>query len=819
MGYGLWCGRVEGIVLQEAWFGENDLLDGLQCWAKAVMGHHGQPPGNGPVGQLFSSQSSSGPSHFLARDEEAALTFVRLMQDLFLPESLLQTIALQDPVDFLRSSQRVSWWVAGIAVLADWIGSNTQVFAYRGDDDCGIGEYWDDALNKSSTALAKAGVLPLARQEELAFNALFPNIESPSPLQHWACTQALAHGPQIHLLEDVTGSGKTEAAMMLAHRLIANGSADGFFIGLPTMATANAMYGRLAGFYQRLFASSYPSLVLAHGQSKLVEEFAHSIMESGPAEGDIRQADESATQRCLSWLADHNKRSLLCPAGVGTIDQALLAVLQGKHQSLRLLGLLGKVLLVDEVHACDPYMQRILETLLEFHARAGGSAILMSATLPSSMKTALLSAFARGCQTVAPPLVSQAYPQATAWAMSQPSLLTEQPMPTRTEVQRRLCLRYMSDRKNVISEIVAAIKMGHCVAWIRNTVSDAMDALKELSGHVAPECITLFHARFALGDRLETEERVLRTFGRDSTPDARRGQLLIATQVAEQSLDIDADWLVTDLAPIDRIIQRAGRLRRHVRRADGAPLAPGSKDERGEPCLWIYGPQWTEQADAAWLKSELPKAAYVYADHGQVWLTAKALQAASMTMPDDARHLIESVFSQSPALPPGLVASSVKAEGKGLSEASHAQMNSLKFVNGYTRSTLDWAADSAAPSRLGEETVEVLLGFWEGDELKPMRHDKYAHAWAYSTLRVPRRLISEAIPDSSPRRQAAIENVKSALPGGGKWVVLLALDPMPDGYAGTAYAAMGRSGARVNQVKEWSYSKATGLMSAPSPRT
>ncbi len=819
LGFALWCNEVETLIQNQSWFGGNEeLLDGLQCWAQAVTGHHGQPPSNGTVKHLLTSRSSSGPSHFRDQDKAAALVFVQLMRDQFLGSSLCQSIAAQNFNDFLQASQKVSWWIAGIAVLADWIGSNAQVFNYQGHATTGVAEYWAEAQVKATKALAKAGVLPPSRQDTQAFDELFPSIKHPSPLQHWSYTQTLTQGPQLHILEDMTGAGKTEAAMMLTHRLMANGSADGFYIGLPTMATANAMYGRLTVFYRRLFASEHPSLVLAHGQRKLVEAFAQSIIDAGPAEGDNRQGDESATQRCVSWLADHNKRSLLCPAGVGTIDQALMAVLQGKHQSLRLLGLVRKVLVVDEVHACDPYMQRILETLLEFHARAGGSAILMSATLPSRMKTALLNAFARGCQSIAPGPSSAAYPLATTWAMAQPGLLNEQPLATRVDVQRRLCLRYVSKHSTLISDIVQALEKGHCVAWIRNTVSDALDAVKELSQHVPPECITLFHARFALGDRLDTEDRVLKIFGRDSTPETRRGQLLIATQVAEQSLDIDTDWLVTDLAPIDRIIQRAGRLRRHVRNAAGALLThAAAKDERGEPCLWIYGPEWHEQADATWFKTTLPKAAYVYPNHGQIWLTAKALQAPHITLPDEGRQLIESVFDQDPALPPGLVASSVQAEGKSFSETSHAQMNSVKFSSGYSRTTLDWTADSVAPSRLGEETVEVLLGVWEGDVLQPLRRDKGVHAWSYSTLRVARRLITEACPEATPERQAALDAVKATLAGGGKWVILLAMQATADGFAGTALASPLNGRTPTKQTRHWHYSQAMGLTAPTSP--
>ncbi|RZA16248.1 MAG: CRISPR-associated helicase Cas3', partial [Proteobacteria bacterium] len=456
-----------------------------------------------------------------------------------------------------------------------------------------LANYWSTTLTLAEKALAHTGVRPVARQGEMSFADLFPKIVTPSPLQSWATSVALPEGPQIYLLEDVTGAGKTEAAVMLTHRLMAQGVADGFFIGLPTMATANAMYARIANVYQHLFAGD-ASLVLAHGRRTLVEEFAASIIEPGLDEADAQQGDESATRRCLRWLADHNKRALLAPAGVGTVDQVLLGALQSKHQSLRLLGLVRKVLVVDEVHACDAYMQKTLESVLEFHAHAGGSAILLSATLPRRVKAALLAAFARGCGRRAPALAHQDYPLVSAWSPQLQNTI-ETPMATRPEVCRQVCVRYEPDRATIVQTIVAALNAGQSVAWIRNTVGDVLEARAELVDAVAPAHITVFHARFALGDRLDIEAYVLDTFGPDSTSAQRAGRVLIATQVAEQSLDIDVDLLVSDLAPIDRLIQRAGRLRRHVRDAQGDRLHDlGAADQRGTPCMWVLGPPWND---------------------------------------------------------------------------------------------------------------------------------------------------------------------------------------------------------------------------------
>lgn len=807
LGFAFWRQHVQPLAQAEGWFGDDvDTQLGLDCWLRAVTGHHGQPP--------LAEVHHLG-AHFRPRDQEAATAFAVAMKTMFLTPGASAIAADMDADVFEQSSSKLSWWIAGLAVLADWIGSNAEIFRYRATPSTSLGDYWAEALALAETALSSSGVRPVARQRERNFAELFPQIAQPSSLQAWAAAVGLPAGPQIHLLEDVTGAGKTEAAVMLAHRLMAQGLADGFFIGLPTMATANAMYGRVAGVYQQLFAGD-ASLVLAHGRKTLVEAFAASIIAPGQDEADARQADESATQRCLRWLADHNKRALLAPAGVGTVDQALLGALQSKHQSLRLLGLVRKVLVVDEVHACDAYMQRTLEAVLEFHAHAGGSAVLLSATLPAGMKAALLAAFARGCGSRAPVLAQQAYPLATTWSPQLPATV-ETPIATRPEVCRTVHIRYASDRAAVRDVIAASLRAGQCVAWICNTIGDALQVREDLAAVVPAGHTTVFHARFALGDRLDIEERVLETFGAHSGPEQRAGRLLIATQVAEQSLDIDVDLLITDLAPIDRLIQRAGRLRRHVRDATGRRLAgPGAVDQRGEPCMWVFGPPWNETPPANWVRQFAPGSAAVYPNHGQLWHTARALQAGHLRMPEDARALIEAVFNADDELPAGLRVNANQAEGKAYGDRSQALLNSVKLVHGYQRKGLEWTAETVAPSRLGEETIDVLLGRWEGDVLLPWRDDKpSAHAWAYSTVRVAKRLIAEVPVPAIAERATALQAVKDRLPGGGKWVVLLPLESGTEGFAGAAIALDKQSGAPA--VSTWRYDVERGLLREAQP--
>lgn len=809
LGFLFWKEVVLDKLLEQEWFGpeSGELHHGLDCWARAVMGHHGQPP---------VASSDDWGSHFdRNEDRRAAMSFVDWVRERFLSAELVSAVRQWDAERFLSASRDLSWWIAGVAVLADWLGSNTEYFRYE-IEHLPLETYWDRARRIAVQALDHAGVLPVEPSRGLGFAELFPSIAAPSPLQHWAATCPLAQGPQIYLLEDVTGAGKTEAAITLAYRLMDAGEADGFFIGLPTMATANAMYGRVAGVYRCLFAHD-ASLALAHGQRNLVEAFAATVLPRGIDEKDAQQQDDTATARCTAWLADHNKRALLASAGVGTIDQALLAVLHSRHQSLRLLGLFRKVLVVDEVHACDSYMQRVLETLLEFHGRAGGSVILLSATLPRQMKQSLLAAFARGRKRRAPQCESPAYPLATSWRDTEPGQLSEQSIATRDAVRRSLAVKLESNESVIVAAIQAALDQGQCVCWMRNTVADALAARALFEGRVPAERITLFHARFALQDRLRIERIVLALFGPRSTPERRSGRLVIATQVAEQSLDADWDFLVSDLAPIDRLIQRAGRLRRHLRDVRGRRISTsGSVDGRGEPCLWVYAPEWQDEPKADWFKAAFPKAAAVYQHHGQLWLTAQALRAGRIAMPEDARPLIESVFGQDTVIPAGLNRSAQTAEADDYASISVAQQNTLTLNLGYERGGIDWWSEAQTPSRLGEATTSVLLARWEGGRLGPWAQGDFAprHAWAYSSVRVAERLIARTVEPTDTVRKAALDALLQSLPNQGRWSVILVLEETSEGWVGEGWS---KPGGGAEQRLRWLYDRRIGLLQVKAP--
>ncbi len=596
-----------------------------------MTGHHGQPPQRKNAGFLLAD-------HFENTDQDAALGFIEDLIEILLGDSL--------PIPDIQKdrAKEASWWLAGFAVLCDWLGSNADYFPYQ-TQPIKLADYWKLTLDLAQKAVDDTELLPAKPGSHLTLEQLIPSATdiSPTPLQQLAAEIKLGDAPQLFILEDVTGAGKTEAAILLAHRLMQSNLANGIYFGLPTMATANAMYARLSDVYRQLYSSkTNPSLVLAHSARNLSDQFRQSLLpEIDHPESEYASSDAPpASVHCSQWFADSRKKALLAELGVGTIDQALLGILPSRHQSLRLLGLMHKVLLVDEVHACDAYMQPLLCNLLRAHAMAGGSAILLSATLPQSQRQQLLDAFTDGLKQPHQTLKSNAYPLLTHY---QSDAAGEYPLETRPTVRRHVRVEFVDDLQAVEQKLADSVAAGQCACWIRNTVADAREAYQQLKRQYPEWNIDLFHARFTLADRLAIEQQVLERFGKTSNHEQRKGQILIATQVVEQSLDLDFDHLITDLAPIDLIIQRAGRLHRHRRDANGNRIR--EKDQRLEPTLTIHAPSWIDDPTTKWFKEPFPRVQSVYADHGKLWLDHEAaagkcrIQHAGRCQNPDRRRL------------------------------------------------------------------------------------------------------------------------------------------------------------------------------------
>ena len=765
-----------------------DWNDILKSWVQAVTGHHGEPPRLDDNGMEIHVQN-------LFTDENIVMaqSFVNEVAELLIPDQSNQLLISydEDMDDLFKQS---SWLLAGLAILSDWIGSNSEYFPLD-SKPMSLDDYWNKiALPNAEEAINKAGVLPSGISPETGMGALFPKIDHPSPLQSHVSTCELADGAQLFILEEITGSGKTEAALTLAHRLMNQGLGEGIFVALPTMATANAMYERLVEAYRLMFAKeATPSLVLAHSARHLSDTFRYSIgLENSRNDGSYAKDEEAASAQCSEWLADNRKKALLADVGVGTIDQGLMAVLPSKHQSLRLLGLSRNVLIVDEVHAYDPYMHTLLCTLLRFHAALGGCAILLSATLPIKHRQELVNSFSQGLDGKQHKLNENSYPLVTH---STGNCISQIPLQIREGTQRKVAVEFFDDISAVETSLINTAENGGCACWIRNTVDDAVDAYNSLSSELGCENVILFHARFAMGDRLAIENKVLDKFGKKSDDFIRRGQILVATQVVEQSLDLDFDYMVSDLAPMDLIIQRAGRLHRHTR-----------KERSGTPILGIFAPSLPDNPTEDWYKDVFPKAAFVYPSHGQLWLTAHLLsEHGELVMPDDARNFIESVFGGDARndVPVALRERDDKAEGENMAAISMAKLNRLLPVKGYGATVGQWLDDTKTPTRLGDLTTNVRLARWDGETVIPLVTDE-KYAWELSQVSISQRKIKDMVQYNGALK-AGLEQAMNSMPDRGKWAVIIPLSKADeDKWQGSA---INERGERIQVI----YDSITGL--------
>ncbi|WP_336219748.1 CRISPR-associated helicase Cas3' [Citrobacter amalonaticus] len=689
-------------------------------WMPAVTGHHGQPP-----------DSPDEIANFRPQDKEAAYQFLLNIKALF-PQLAVPECWAEDDENARFNS--LSWIYSAAIVLADWSGSATRYFP-RIASEMPLETYWQQTLEKAKRAVSAlppaASVAPFR-----GIKALFPFIEHPTPLQQKALeVDITTPGAQLFILEDITGAGKTEAALILTHRLMAAGKAQGIYFGLPTMATANAMFRRMSDTCLALYQpGSRPGLILAHSARHLVPEFSQSVWIADAAGSEEADDRHSYSQGCAAWFTDSNKKALLADVGVGTLDQAMMAVMPFKHNNLRLLGLKNKVLLADEIHACDAYMSFILEGLIEKQARDGNPTILLSATLSQQQRDRLIAAFHRGIGGTgeAPLLGYDDYPWLTQVSAAE---VISVRVGARKEVERSVGINWLYSEQSCVAHILEAVSQGKCVAWVRNSVDDAIRSWRQLiAGGADTENTLLFHSRFAFHDRQRIEDQTLAFFGKQSATQ-RAGKIIIATQVIEQSLDIDVDLMLSDLAPVDLLIQRAGRLQRHVRDIHGQAKASGC-EERCPPELIILAPEWEENPDETWLSGAMRNSAFVYPDHGKLWLTQRVLrEQGEIRMPQSARLLIEAVYGEDIPVPAGLAKSSEQQLGKYYCDRAIADHNTLNLNAGYQPCVHNYLPDSLS-TRLAEESVPLWLAKNTADGVAPYAPGD--NAWEMSALKVRR---------------------------------------------------------------------------------
>jgi len=578
--------------------------------ATAVGGHHGAWPGPTSIDRL---------------DDSICPVWDQARRDLFYEvRSVFQPPTVQMPTEKIERNALLTVLTA-ITSVADWIGSREEDFPFE-DAPLPTRVYAERTAQQARAAISHLGWATIATDSTLkSLTDLFPEIPAPNHIQD-ATLNAAAHTtlPALVILEAPTGIGKTEAALTLTDVWIRRGQLRGLYVAMPTQATSNQMFDRVVKYLELSRPTGLVNINLAHSQAYLNETMLHLRLTT-IGEGDT---DHVAA---MSWFIEQSKRTLLAPYGVGTVDQALLSILQTKHFFVRLFGLHNKVVVFDEVHAYDTYMSTLLDRLLVWLRALGTSVVILSATLPEETRQRLVKAYTG--KTIDD---ANTYPQLTvAPADTIPHALA---LPAPDDTLLEIAWLPDIDVSHLITALLAQIADGGCAAVICNTVRRAQElylALTELA-HPEDTDLMLFHARYPPAWRKTTEDAVLHKFGkpRADQPTARpRRAIVVATQVIEQSLDLDFDIMVSELAPIDLLIQRAGRLQRHNRGPRPHPrrltiLRP-PLDENGLPQFGASG--------------------FVYAPYIllQSYLTLQS--RTHLALPSDTRELIAAVYA--PAQP------------------------------------------------------------------------------------------------------------------------------------------------------------------------
>ena len=610
--------------------------------------------------------------------------------------------------------------VAGWTTLADWVGSMAEYMPANAAEYGDLGVYLPASRAAVRNALAATKLndraMLHAGDGEDGFRACFRDFFEANPeaepraLQRTTASLKLPNGPALVIVEAPTGEGKSEAAFHLAARLQTR-RADGgrgVYVALPTQATSNGLFPRFLDFLKAT-TDGAANVQLVHGASGLNADLDRLL--------EPQDRDEAAGSSAYAarWFLP-SKRGLLAPYGVGTVDQALLGALVARHFFLRLYGLAGKVVVFDEVHAYDTYMAALFAQLLRWLRALDCDVVVLSATLPATMRHAFLKAW--GAKL--PEDEAGVYPAVTVAEAGAPARACGPFDTVQAERTARTGPTEItfadSDERAVVEKIVGFVKRDATVGVIVNLVDRAQRVFSLLNDAGLDADLVLLHARFPFAERQAREHYVV---GEGDTPGrfgkhrcevfGERPAVLVATQIAEQSLDLDVDILLTDLAPVDLLLQRAGRMHRHeLARPDGFErprllvLCPNA-DADDLPTLAPIGGQRKEGE----LKKDL-RAVYLSLPLFKTYRLLR--ERRSCQLPDDYRPLIEAVYGPGTDDPP-----------PGLSESDRARWDgAIRDRDTLNHSHKTHARDAGIPS---PERLRELFSRETADRSRYDEHD------------------------------------------------------------------------------------------------
>ena len=530
----------------------------LQYYLLATWGHHGKPtiPDYNFRRDIWTKKGEQNPTEGLEKLFEAVQNWY--------PEAFNE---VDSP---LPESPAFQHAFNGLLTLADWLGSDTRFFEFRHDEDNLIEASREVAEDVCETLfLDPTEARDALGSQPIRFDAI--SEFEPYDIQQTCLELPLNQNGSLTILESDTGSGKTEAALARFARLYQAGLVDGMYFAVPTRSAATQLYERVDKAARRAFPDqdNRPPVVQAvPGYLKV------DAIEGVPLpDFDVKWDDDSNRFDYRGWAAEQPKRYLAGSIVVGTVDQILLSTLQVSHAHMRATSLLRHFLVVDEVHASSVYMTELMDRALDQHLEAGGHALLMSATLGTASRVRLTTG---GRQT--PPEPQEAtevdYPLVTHvdGCREDPEKIPATGSGRTKDVDVET--RSIADSPESIAELAFnKASEGARVLVIRNLVDDCIETQRQLESIADQDDGVEFfgvggqpvphHSRYAPDDRKRMDEAIEDVFGKETDADS---VVAVATQTVEQSLDIDADLMITDLSPIDVLLQRIGRLQRHKRR-------------------------------------------------------------------------------------------------------------------------------------------------------------------------------------------------------------------------------------------------------------
>lgn len=541
--------------------------------------------------------------------------------------------------------------IAGLTTVADWIGSSSHF------EDPNV--LWQSYIQQ---ALDNAGFVPPKLKTGLTFTDIFSYCKFPHNVQQKLYENII--GPGVYIMEAPMGVGKTEAALYAAYSAMCAGKATGIYFALPTQLTSDKIHERVNNFLRKILESRHEAFLL-HSLAWLKKE----IGEEGAPGG--------------SWF-EVGKRGILAPFAVGTIDQALMAVMNVKHGFVRTFGLAGKVVILDEVHSYDAYTGTILDQLVKALKELHCTIIILSATLTQERRKSLLSLENNV-------LVENSYPLIT----SCPKESSSQEIIVAPLQNNQITLNLLNEDAAVMDEALLRVEQGQQVLWIENTVDEAQHIYKILASKDIKNIeYGLLHSRFLKIDREKNEEYWVKLYGKDNNGARKqRGRILVGTQVLEQSLDIDADFLVTCFCPTDMLLQRLGRLWRH---ADTDTVRP----KKAMREAWILAPKLSDAIDD--YKRYFDKTANVYSPYVLIRSLEVWQDRPSIILPKDIRSLIEATYKERDE--------TINTIGRLKYDLQTKREDMARFaLNSISKGT-QTVSDNKASTRYSEQdNVEVLL--------------------------------------------------------------------------------------------------------------